>query len=316
MSKFPPAAHFIGGNKFDNLQIDIDASHALIPDNPMPARIETHKGFFKSKLKFYLDGFLQKSTISSILFNTGIRSGWFHTFLDYWINILGGRPLEYSDFHPLLHDYRKRQQKNSEYDWQNSNSHIKNWQEIESLYYILSLSRSLEIRRINSPKIFKYLKPDSISLEYGCSLAPFYSTYKRYFSHKKSRWVLADLPNFPFHYAKYIYRNDPVKFHTINSDNFSNPLPEGINYDFVVIVNVFEHLDDPIRFVKYLMPLLSKDAIIVFDYLISEGLGLDTPRALKDRTTCLKLIQDNFTILEGPIDPIKEEGLIIAKINK
>ena len=141
--------------------------------------------------------------------------------------------------HPLLHDYRKRQQKNSEYDWQNSNSHIKNWQEIESLYYILSLSRSLEIRRINSPKIFKYLKPDSISLEYGCSLAPFYSTYKRYFSHKKSRWVLADLPNFPFHYAKYIYRNDPVKFHTINSDNFSNPLPEGIIYDFVVILNVF-----------------------------------------------------------------------------
>ena len=129
-----------------------------------------------------MDGFLQKSTISSILFNTGIRSGWFLTFLDYWINILGGRPLEYSDFHPLLTIIENDNKKLNMIG--RTQILISKIGKKSNLYITLSLSRSLEIRRINSPKIFKYLKPDSISLEYGCSLAPFYSTYKRYFSHK------------------------------------------------------------------------------------------------------------------------------------
>ena len=109
MSKFPPAAHFIGGNKFDNLQIDIDASHALIPDNPMPARIETHKGFFKSKPKFYLDGFKNQQFHLFYLIQAFAQCGFILLIIG---STLGGRPPNILTFIHYF-NYRKRQQKSN-----------------------------------------------------------------------------------------------------------------------------------------------------------------------------------------------------------
>ena len=55
-------------------------------------------------------------------------------------------------------------------------------------------------------------------------MAPYYYCYRRYYSHLDCT-VLADIPNFPFHYAKYLYgRDGDIEFATIGSSEFYDPL--------------------------------------------------------------------------------------------
>jgi len=152
-------------------------------------------------------------------------------------------------------------------------------------------------------------------LEYGCSLAPFYSCYREFYSHLDCKWVLADIPNFTFHYAKYLYRDDAgVECVTINDSDFSNPLGETGEFDIIILTTVFEHLDDPLFVFEYLLRRLKTGGLFVFDYIKSEGKGLDHPNAVKMREECLRSILANTEILHGRINNIDESiGFCIAQ---
>jgi len=152
-------------------------------------------------------------------------------------------------------------------------------------------------------------------LEYGCSLAPYYYCYREFFSHLNCKWSLADIPNFPFHYAKYLYRNDPdVEFITINDVDFTNPLGEASEFDVILLTTVLEHLDDPLFISGYLLKRLKTGGLLVFDYIKSEGKGLDHPRALEMRQECLRSILAQTQIVNGKINDINESiSLCIAK---
>ncbi len=136
----------------------------------------------------------------------------------------------------------------------------------------------------------------------SCGLAPMYRTYRSYLNHVPCNWLLADLPNFPFHYAKYTYHKDRCieGFVTIDAERFRDPLRDVQgSFDFIVMQEVFEHLDDPVFVASYLIDRLKDGGCFLFDYIKSEGRGLDTPVALAKRIDALKVLDDRLTMIEG-----------------
>jgi len=166
--------------------------------------------------------------------------------------------------------------------WENAKDHIHNWQNPNNIgltfHYVAKYSR-LPFR---SKELFKYIRKGQQILEYGCALAPMYRTYREYLNHFKCSWVLADIPNFPFHYARYTYAKDAgVIFSTITDEIMDDPL-RGIDkkFDLIIIQEVFEHLHSPLHVAKYLNERLRIGGLLFFDYVLSDAKGLDTEKLM------------------------------------
>lgn len=309
------ASHFEGGNYFDDMRIDISKSHYNFENLP-----RTLKSIKQSKLrnyaKLFLTRFCIKLGIHELLVTNGVRKKWLNDFIYYWSHILNGRPFWNTlDFFMLLHDYRKQQQQTSQLEWHDAAQHLANWQHPSHIYATLHSVRNLAIHPIVNLHPLKKLSKGARILEYGCSLAPYYACYREFYSHLNCQWVLGDIPNYPFHYAKYLYRNDAeVDFITINSEDFSNPLGETGTFDVIILTTVLEHLDKPLYISKYLLDRLRTGGLFVFDYIKSDGVGLDHPNALITREACIKHILEHTKLIYGKVDDInKSIGLCIAQ---
>lgn len=307
------AVHLPGGNLFDDIRLDIAKSH--VTQAGLSGNKKRTRSFGPlNKLRYLVNGALQKYSVQEVLVTSGLRRAWFDEFHDYWQTILTGRPLKVVDFFMLAHDYRKRQQHMRELNWSSPELHVQNWQAPSELYSTFAFVRNDALRPVIAPRFWNHLKAGDAVLEYGCSLAPFYSCYRKFYPHLDCQWTLADIANFPFHYAKYRYRNDAnVDFRTIEPDGFRDPLASERKYNVIVLTTVLEHLDDPVYVMGYLTERLQQGGYLVFDYLISEGKGLDTPQALQMRTECLKWILDRFDIVEGRVDIERDVPVVVAR---
>jgi SAM-dependent methyltransferase len=302
------AVHFKGGNLFDDIQIDIAASHKTI-ENLDRNTVEVGKSRVKNTIKFYFTGLALWLDIYKLFVVNGLCDKWFNDFRGYWSNILGGRPLPNTlDFFMLLHDYRKRQQHTQELEWSDPEHHLKNWQQPQEIYATFHYTRQLATKPIATPLVFwKHLSKNMRVLEYGCSLAPYYYCYRNYFGHLNCQWTLADIPNFPFHYSKYLYKNDPdLHIITINDTDFMNPLHDENGFDMIVLTTVMEHLNDPLFVSTYLLERLKPGGLFIFDYIKSDGLGLDHPKALEVRLECLKMILSQTKLVYGNVENLNE----------
>jgi hypothetical protein len=307
------AVHLGDGNYFDNLRIDIEQSHRTI-ENLTVSKTKLGKSMISNRLSYMVNAALQKFKLQEFLAVSGLRRAWFDDFHAYWAEVLSGRPLSVLDYFMLLHDYRKRQQHTKELSWDTPDRHVANWQDPSELYSTFAFSRNTVLRPIVGRALWQHLDKGGKVMEYGCSLAPYYNCYRNYFSHLNCSWTLADIANFPFHYAKYRYRRDEgVSFHTISADDFKDPLASVESYDAIIVTTVLEHLDDPVYISDYLLARLKRNGLFVFDYVISEGKGLDTPLALKMRGQCLDLILSKVEIIHGIVDPSDNVGLVIGR---
>jgi hypothetical protein len=307
------AVHLGDGNFFDNLRIDIEQSHRAI-DHLAVNKVQVRGSVLGNLFSYGLNALLQKLRLQEFLAVSGLRRAWFDDFHGYWAEVLGGRPLTVLDYFMLLHDYRKRQQHTKELSWDSPDRHVANWQDPSELYSTFAFTRNTVLRPIVGRALWRHLKKGSAVLEYGCSLAPYYNCYRNYFSHLNCTWKLADIANFPFHYAKYRYRRDEaVSFHTISADSFKDPLGNADTYDAIVVTTVLEHLDDPVYVSDYLLSRLKQNGLFIFDYVISEGKGLDTPLALRMRSQCLDLILSRIDVIHGTVDPANNVGLVIGR---
>ena len=307
------AVHLGDGNYFDNLRIDIERSHIAI-DSLAVNKIQVRRSVLGNLFSYGLNALLQKLRLQEFLAVSGLKRAWFDDFHAYWAEVLGGRPLTVLDYFMLLHDYRKRQQHTKELSWDTPDRHVANWQDPSELYSTFAFTRNTVLRPIVGRALWRHLRKGSVVLEYGCSLAPYYNCYRNYFSHLNCTWKLADIANFPFHYAKYRYRRDVgVSFHTISADSFKDPLGNTDTYDAIVVTTVLEHLDDPVFVSDYLLSRLKQNGLFIFDYVISEGKGLDTPLALKMRSQCLDLILSRIEVIHGTVDPANNVGLVIGR---
>ena len=312
------AVHYPDGNYFDDMRIDIAESHRRFDNLARnPSNIRRLK--YRNMAKFYFTRLLLRLGIHEFLIVNGIKRRWIDDFRRYWSDILEGRPFtNVLDFFMLLHDYRKRQQHTLE--WSDPAQHLENWQHPSMLYMTLHTLRRLATYPIvgtgPGPGLWKKVpKRKARILEYGCSLAPFYHCYREFFSHLDCRFVLADIPNYPFHYAKYLYRSDPdLVFVTIDVEDFSDPLKGEEDFDVIIVREVFEHLDDPMFIQEYLLNRLKPGGLFVFDYVKSEGTGLDHPSSMQMRAHCIRNILKKIRILHGQINSIDEDvGLCIAQ---
>ena len=301
------AIHISGGNFFDDIRIDIAASHTLIDE------------YINNSKKYQLDGILKNYVrlvsfliahilgINEFLVVNGLRKKWYSQFNYYWREILNGRPLwSVMEFFPLLHNYRKKQQHTKPLKWKDENQHIKNWQNESELYSTLHYALKIALFPAIKPLFSIKLPKGGHILEYGCGAAPFYGAYKDFFSYKKCSWVLADIPNFPFHYAKCIYGNDEgVEFKTINK-NFSKVLQADNKFDVIILTTVLEHVDSPVDLMNHLLDQLNIGGTLIFDYIKSFGFGLDHPNALKLREEALQLILKRTKIIKGDLSDIEK----------
>jgi len=307
------AIHIGDGNFFDDVRIDIDKSHKSI-EGLSRRQQESSNSYLGNMSKYYVNRFLMKYRLQEFLVNNGFKRKWFNDFHDYWTRIINGRPLTVMDFFMLLYDYRKRQQYTEALNWDTPEVHVNNWQNPNQIYSILHNVRRTALNPIVGHHLWRKVKKNSQILEYGCSLAPYYHCYRHFFSHLCCKWLLVDIPNFPFHYAKYLYRNDAsVSFSTIYPRDFKSPLKDYGNFDVIIITTVLEHLDDPIFVSNYILDRLELGGLFVFDYIISKGTGLDTPIALEKRTDCLNGIMRRIKIVHGKVDIFQNVGLCIGE---
>ena len=307
-NKFPRATPLPGGNAFDDLRVDIQQSHLSFRRLKSPRR-KTISFALINRFRFYLDALLMKLGFYETLAINGIYNKWFHRFTHYWSHVLGGRPLwNKLDFFFLLHDYRKSIQSSKVFNWDTPSHHLKNWQAPSNLYHTLHYVRKLATRPIINPTFWKHLRRRARVLEYGCSLAPYYSCYSNYFSHLNCSWTLADIPNFPFHYCKFAnHDSSDVEFLTIYESLFNAPLADCEPFDAIILTEVFEHLDNPLPFVRHMFSKLNSGGIFIFDFILSDGTELDHPVALAQRMETLKFISDNFIIVNGDLSSLQND---------
>jgi 2-polyprenyl-3-methyl-5-hydroxy-6-metoxy-1,4-benzoquinol methylase len=66
-------------------------------------------------------------------------------------------------------------------------------------------------------------------------------------------------------------------------------------------VEVLEHLPRPVAVLQHFYRALKPGGHLVFDYIRSEGKGLDTSTSLRDRLAALQFILDHFDIVSGEV---------------
>lgn len=303
-SNLPEAVHIDGYNHFDNMALDIHQSHerldARLHDRKAQKKISRSKiGNF---LAFRKDALLHKSKLYAPVVNTGLESFWFEEFEDYWLNALSGRPVGIPDFFSLYFNYRQKAQHSEKFDWSTVAVHLENWQTPENIAAVFFNIYKCAANPITAVNFKKYVTRNSRVLEYGCSAAPGYRTYRRYFSHLNCKFTLLDIPGFSFHYAKWAYWEDDAieDFVTVWNDMFDDPLKSITHhYDAVILHNVFEHLDHPHHIIQYISNRMNKGGVLFFDYIDSHGDGHDTIGGVDERVETLEYIKGNFDILEG-----------------
>lgn len=308
------AVHLPGGNLYDHMQLDLAESYRRLDGWERPV-----KPLRRSRVRNLLD---LVATSAAIRFNlhdalilNGLKRQWFDEFREYWSQVLGGRPLRMPlDLFMLTHDYRRRQQHTESLEWSDPQQHLANWQHPHELYELLRCTLKLALGPVRGLKLWRLIKPRSRVLEYGCALAPYYNCYRQYFSHLQCQWTLADIPNYPFYYARYRYGTDGVDMVTINAEDFTRPLGDRSGFDAIILTTVLEHVDQPLFLVEYLLDRLNDGGLLVFDYIKSHGTGLDHPNSLRLRRQSLELIIARTEMIHGRLDDLDESvGLCFVR---
>jgi SAM-dependent methyltransferase len=256
--------------------------------------------FLTGYFRLIKDAALYKFRLIETVCFTGVRNNWFVLFKSYWIKIYGGRNINLDDFFALKFEYRKKAQSHKVLSWDTPEQHIENWQQPENVSQLFHYTYKGALNPLMGYKVLSNLKPGMRVLEYGCSLAPYYATWRRYSSYKKCTWTLFDIPNHAFHFARYLYSQDSCveKMPYLAPAYFNDPfyLVGQEKFDFIIITTVFEHLDDPLIIAKAVIDRLNDNGYLLFDYILSDGEGLDTKLGLEKRQETLKYLFDNLAI--------------------
>lgn len=306
-------------NQWDNLVIDVKVIYELHPIG----KVTTHKvmtpvsvlfqGLYKSPfIPLSLRHFLRK-----ICFQIHLDESWFYEFAQYWSGVLGGRPLwGVQDFYFLMNFYRIRFQSNQIPDTNDANVHLAAWQRPELLYQLLHLVYKETIVDYVSiiKKIFQYKKRFGAILEFGCGTAPITASLYQFLGEKKGIKVyFSDIQTVAFHYAAYRFVGYSGAEAVMLSPENDFEIPISGNIDIITCLTVFEHLNKPLKTVRDFYSLLSPNGLLFFDYIKTEGEGLDTFQGAQERLAVLNFVREHFDILEGELSDDKSTDLIVAR---
>lgn len=292
-------------NNFDNIELNLTDIKTKIEN----FYNKENESLVPNILKKYFVGALIYFGIYKKLINSSIISNWFDEFEFFWTKFIGGRPLYFHDFHFLLGVYRQKFQSIHVEQKSSSDKFLKAWQNPNSLYLLFGAVRKYSLEPFSFYKIEKYLKHGDNVLEYGCGIAPITKSLITY-SSKKLNYYYADIMQINTLYANYRLKNK-AKFFELK--------PGVYNYNFntkfnvITLITVLEHLTDPVACLEYLHSILNKNGFLIFDFILSEGTGLDTVEALEQREKVINFIEKNFEITSGKLYNDRSIGTTVAK---
>ncbi|CAN2048442.1 putative Class I SAM-dependent methyltransferase [Candidatus Magnetomoraceae bacterium gMMP-1] len=264
-------------------------------------------------IKLYLWGGLKYFGIYDRLLFSNLILSWFYEFKEYWVNELQGSNIRPHDFFFLLGDYRKE----ADYGLGNSQDgkeQIEVWQDQRGIYYLLSQRYKVALNPFEVRSFAKYIKKNSLILEYGCGMGPIARSLERFYRNKNFKMHCVDIPTFPFHYIRWYFKkyrkHKFVDFIEIRPDT-DNILQE--NYDAIFMLNVLEHLPRPLKTIVHATEHLNKGGYLIFNYIDTEGDVLDTKAGMFERKDVLRYITEHYEIVQGVVNFNKTTGNTVAK---
>lgn len=261
-------------------------------------------GRLRSLAALYALGAQVKTGLHRRLVYANLRLDWFQEFQDYWMGELGNRPIHPHDFYFLSGVYRQRAQTLyfehlERPDLASDDKHLDAWRDSRMVSYLFLHAYRLALSPLRVYPFARWVPRGGRVAEYGCGAAPIVTALARYYRHRDLRLVGADIPHLLFHYARWKFRADRFVTMVPIQPNDDAPLPG--EYDTIFCLETFEHLPRPIAAAQHLHRALRSGGCLVFDYVRSEGTGLDTAAALRDRIPALEFILKRFDIVQGRV---------------
>ena len=261
-------------------------------------------GRLQSLAALYALGAQVKTGLHRRLVYVNLRLDWFQEFQDYWMGELGNRPIHPHDFYFLSGVYRQRAQTLyfehlERPDLASDDKHLDAWRDSRMVSYLFLHAYRLALSPLRVHPFARWVPRGGRVAEYGCGAAPIVTSLARYYRHLDLRLVGADIPHLLFHYARWKFRGDRFVTMVPIQPNDDAPLPG--EYDTIFCLETFEHLPRPIAAAQHLHRALRPGGCLVFDYVRSDGTGLDTAAALRDRIPALEFILERFDIVQGRV---------------
>ena len=288
-------------NFYDNIQLNIEKAHNEINVSGLRSHNESYLNCFYK--------YLFNKRLYEKLIDAGLIRWWFNEFSAYWTSVLHCRPLKFHDFFYLYSNYRVKFQ-NVEVAENSANSAFLNaWQRPENIYLTFGAVYKFALNPFVGLNFLSYIKNDSHILEYGCGLAPIVTSLIKN-KKAKCRYTIADIRNHTYHYAKFRLKQHEVNF----VDIYPKQLPKLDNsYDVVFLMTVLEHLPDPLDVIHFLNEKIKEKGYLIFDYIQSEGTGLDTVESVRQRSAVLQYISSHFNVIYGKINFDKSMGTTVVQ---
>ena len=308
-------------NKLDNLQVNVKELYKEYPVSEK-SKINLHKGDIKH---FYTFQKIYKNRLLPLKFRnklwylfhiTNLDQFWFYEFKNYWSKFLKGRTLfGIIDFYFFKNIFRLKFQTVEVSDTEKVESHIAAWQKNEVLYQLLHLvQRESSINKLATIKqVRKYINFKSF-LEFGCGTAPITKTYLTFYKKSaKTKIYISDIQTIAFHFATQRFSNYKNITPILLKEENDLLLTDEIKTDVIFCVTVFEHLNKPLETIKKIYKILNNNGVLVFDYILSDGDGLDTMQGIRERNDVLKFIEKYFIVLFGKVDYDNSMGRTIIR---
>ena len=312
-------------NRYDDVRLDIAAllkeQDTTLPPPAPAARSADGLGVLGragSLARLYTLGALVKLGWHRRLVYANLRLDWFFEFQRYWVGELGNRPIHPHDFHFLSGVYRQRLQTIHFEQIENpalasDERHLEAWRDHRAIYYLFAYTFRQALSPLRVHPFVRYVPRGGRVAEYGCGAAPILTALARRYRHLDLQLVGADIPHLLFHYARWKFRRDPFVTMVPVEPNDDAALP-GL-YDTIFCLEVLEHVPRPKAALEHFHRALKPGGHLIFDYVRSEGTGLDTATSLRDRLPALRFVLDRFEIVEGrvPTDGEHVEPTVVRK---
>jgi 2-polyprenyl-3-methyl-5-hydroxy-6-metoxy-1,4-benzoquinol methylase len=254
--------------------------------------------------RLYALGVMVKLGLHRRLVYANLRLDWFREFNEYWSGELGNRPIQPHDFYYLFGVYRQRLQtihfpEIEDAALASNASHLAAWRDPRLVYHLFAHTYREALSPLRAYRFARYVGHGHRIVEYGCGTAPILTAFARHYRHRNLKLVGADIPHLLFHYARWKMRAMP--YVTMVPIAPEDDAPLSGRFDTVFCLEVLEHLPRPLPVLRHLHEVLTPGGYLVFDYIRSDGKGLDTAAALRDRIPALEFILEHFSVVEGHV---------------
>ena len=307
------------GNRYDDLIVNVPEifSHFPITEKKPDKRGQKFSDIFTILYRFEPLPLVVRKYLWYFLKRIGLDANWFYNFKHYWEEYLGGITLwGVEDFYFLRGVYRQKFHHLSLPRVNSEKTHLATWQKPAAISFLLDMvyRESLYNQLATVNLYFKYRQEETLPImEFGSATGPITTTLFEFYNLQDKKIYISDLQTLAFHYGIYKFKDRANVIPVIlePKDHFSPRSPEKLGAIFCM--TVFEHLNDSPGAAKKFHDLLSTNGLLIFDYLNTEGKGLDSLSAVKDRNKTLRFISQHFKIVHGNIWNESGNNTIVAR---